>query len=350
MHTLLPLLPLLVAGEPTDAGAGAGKHGGHHHAGHQRSTADVDHSEAGARPRAGNIAAVVAQAASTAIAEGSDVTLASGRMAYAAKFTNYAAGIDRRLVRHLQHFASPSLDIYQFGVFTGTGLKKIAANVPWYGQIFGFDSFQGLPAESAEETQSWRAKSGQFKDHFKQGGYSAAHALGTTSLKAVVEGVAAHIGPHLMRNVSLIPGFFNESLTDELPRSRSMQPALYVDMDADLYLSAIQALDWMFRHGLIVPGTFLRYDDWPRLNATFGPSKGSNFFGQCRAHYELSVKYDVEWKLVAKNSLQVTSLGGVTCGARCDAATPMRKVLVDPGGNYSLLPMWGLPSQREGLS
>ena len=87
-----------------------------------------------------------------------------------------------------------------------------------------------------------------------------------------------------------------------------------------------------------------------RLNATFGPSKGSNFFGQCRAHYELSVKYDVEWKLVAKNSLQLTSLGGVTCGARCDAATPMRKVLVDPGGNYSLLPMWGLPSQREGLS
>ena len=106
----------------------------------------------------------------------------------------------------------------------------------------------------------------------------------------------------------------------------------------------------MSHHGLIVPGTFLRYDDWPRLNATFGPSKGSNFFGQCRAHYELSVKYDVEWKLVAKNSLQVTSLGGVTCGARCDAATPMRKVLVDPGGNYSLLPMWGLPSQREGPS
>ena len=47
---------------------------------------------------------------------------------------------------------------------------------------------------------------------------------------------------------------------------------------------------------------------------------------------------------MAKNSLQVTSLGGVTCGARCDEA------LVDPGGNYSLLPMWGLPSQREGLS
>ena len=69
-----------------------------------------------------------------------------------------------------------------------------------------------------------------------------------------------------------------------------------------------QALDWMFAKRLIVPGTFVRYDDWPRFNATHGPYKGTNFFGQARAHYELSEKWDVRWKLVATGAVQVVSI------------------------------------------
>ena len=30
----------------------------------------------------------------------------------------------------------------------------------------------------------------------------------------------------------------------------------------------MQALDWLFAKRLIVPSTIVRYDDWPRSNAT----------------------------------------------------------------------------------
>ena len=50
--------------------------------------------------------------------------------------------------------ASDERDIYQFGVFTGTGLKKIADGVRSKSlRIWGFDSFQGIPPETSEEVE-----------------------------------------------------------------------------------------------------------------------------------------------------------------------------------------------------
>jgi hypothetical protein len=243
----------------------------------------------------------------------------------------------------------PRFHSYQFGVFTGTGLKKIADHVKTRGHIWGFDSFKGIPPETEEENDNWRhPKTGKLKAHFLEGGYSAAHALNTTSLRSVLRFVAAHVGHR--KDVTLVPGFFNDSLNDGLLRRHALRPALHVDMDADIYLSAIQSLDWMFAHRLIVPSTFLRYDDWPRVNASYGPAKGSNFFGQCRAHYELSVKYDVRWKLVAKNTVQVLSIGTNRCPPEvCDKATSMRSLFHEPPGTQVLFPMWGLPTERAGL-
>lgn len=40
-----------------------------------------------------------------------------------------------------------------------------------------------------------------------------------------------------------------------------MKPALLIDCDVDLYISAYQCLDWMFFNGLIVTGTIIYYDD-----------------------------------------------------------------------------------------
>lgn len=278
-----------------------------------------------------------------------DATLPIGRVAYSGKFMSLANGVDGRLMRHLRHFTSPEKDVYQFGVFTGIGLRKIVKELKGaYGHVWGFDSFQGLPPDSSSETESWRhPKTGAYKDHFLQGGYSAANALGSTSLRGVMRQVRERVGGH---NVTLVPGFFNESLTDDLPKKLRMRSALHVDMDADLYVSAIDALDWMFRHRLIVPSTFIRYDDWPRVNATFGPAKGTNFFGQCRAHYELSIKYDVTWKLVAKNSLQVLSIGRERCApAICDGVASMHTLFPWAADGLPHLPMWGLPTSRNGL-
>ena len=74
--------------------------------------------------------------------------------AFAAKFTSASQGVSRRLLRLLNAAAAASdeRDIYQFGVFTGTGLKKIADGVRSKSlRIWGFDSFQGIPRETSEE-------------------------------------------------------------------------------------------------------------------------------------------------------------------------------------------------------
>jgi len=96
-----------------------------------------------------------------------------------------------------------------------------------------------------------------------------------------------------------------------------MRPALLVDVDVDIYTSTYQvpalkfsahhyvlpprttvyhcddhtshalpltyqALEWMLRSNLIRPGTYVRYDDWPRRLALSGPAKGTDNYGQVR--------------------------------------------------------------------
>ena len=73
---------------------------------------------------------------------------------FAAKFTSSSQGVSSRLLRLLNAVASDEKDIYQFGVFTGTGLKKIADGVRSKSlRIWGFDSFQGIPPETSEEVE-----------------------------------------------------------------------------------------------------------------------------------------------------------------------------------------------------
>jgi hypothetical protein len=80
------------------------------------------------------------------------------------------------------------------------------------------------------------------------------------------------------------------SLTAELPVHLGMRPALYVDIDCDLYVSTYQALDWLFSSKLIVPGTLIGYDDW--CLTTLGTA------GESRAHIEIARKYKVKFRCV----------------------------------------------------
>ena len=56
-----------------------------------------------------------------------------------------------------------------------------------------------------------------------------------------------------------------------------MLPALYLQIDCDLYVSAYQALDWMLANKLVVAGTIIGYDDW----TTGGEG------GEAQAHHEV---------------------------------------------------------------
>ncbi|KAK3235442.1 hypothetical protein CYMTET_54336 [Cymbomonas tetramitiformis] len=195
-------------------------------------------------------------------------------------------------------------DVYQFGVFEGTTLKKIKGTFP-SNFIWGFDSFQGLP----EETESVPRLR-----HWSVGQYNA-------TLKGVtMEGLTRSLGGP--DEVQFVKGFYNESLNaDTVDRflPRRMAPALYVDIDCDLHTSTVQSLDWMFREGLIQVGTLIGYDDWwvvpcashrrqdkngkyvsPRAEQVMDRPAVDPYAhgGEAQAHKEMSVKYNVRFRCV----------------------------------------------------
>lgn len=181
-------------------------------------------------------------------------------------------------------------DVYQFGVYTGGSLAGIVLylrdlNVR-FGSVWGFDSFVGLPPEEGGAkitSKNWRP-----------GAYSAADALRAWNWSAVEATLHKTINRSTVDGpVAFVRGFFNESLTPTLARQRHMRPALFVDIDADLYISAAQALDWLFCSGLMVAGaengTLVRYDDWG------GPMRVGELLGEARAHREITIRHHVYW-------------------------------------------------------
>ena len=148
-----------------------------------------------------------------------------------------------------------------------------------YSTYFGFDSFMGLPPEDPKTLMPpggiWR-----------EGAYSL--VTSTTRTAAYLSGLSKdmkskalvpekflsrHRQPDVSsavkyweaqlkaaeKRVRLIPGFYNETLTTKL--AKEMEPASYVDINCDLYVSTAHALQWLFKHRIARPGTLISYDD-----------------------------------------------------------------------------------------
>ena len=86
-----------------------------------------------------------------------------------------------------------------------------------------------------------------------------------------------------------------------------MRPALYVDIDTDIYVSTYQALDWLCANKLLVPGSIIGYDDFKwglNLSKKGAKTKGAAQVvdGEARAHDEVLVK---------KYGLKMDKLGNV---------------------------------------
>lgn len=234
---------------------------------------------------------------------------------YACKFCG--GGIDFDGIKTLRKVLQNDSDIYQFGVFTGNGLKRLLQNLPEQtsGHFWGFDSFEGIPSESKEEQESWRLKNGKYMIHFLEGGYSAASVFKTNTIKDTISKVERRIG--FRDRLTLIPGFYGEVLNKDIIQKYNFKKAGYIDMDADIYQSTIDSLSWMFQNDLITPGTIIRYDDWPRRNSTFGEFPKTNFYGQARAHHELMCIWDASWKVCGNGMIQITKVGKKYCGDIC---------------------------------
>ena len=101
--------------------------------------------------------------------------------------------------------------------------------------------------------------------------------------------------------IQFVPGFYADSLSEVgLVERLRMRPALYVDIDADLYGSSVLALDFMMRHGLVRPGTLIGYDDWWVLPCAKGAEQMASLgLGEARAHAEAATRFDIEFRCVA---------------------------------------------------
>jgi hypothetical protein len=144
-----------------------------------------------------------------------------------------------------------------------------------YTTFWGFDSFVGLPNEDPiallPSPGMWQP--GQFSArHELSGGYrtrtdaltgaeayvprsSASRPLRPSEAKAMIQ----HRLSGQSRRIELVEGFYNVSLTREL--ARRAHPAMYVDINCDLFVSTMGALDWLLSNDLLVRGSLVGYDD-----------------------------------------------------------------------------------------
>jgi O-methyltransferase len=114
--------------------------------------------------------------------------------------------------------------------------------------MFGFDSFEGLPDEAAiDDGGLW-----------KPGEFAAPYEL--TKQRIADAGVPES-------RVSLIKGWFSDTLNDETVARHGIAKASVIMIDADMYLSTKQALD--FCVPLIQQEAVLIMDDWYAFDGSF---------------------------------------------------------------------------------
>ena len=136
-------------------------------------------------------------------------------------------------------------DYYEFGVYNGTSLACMdrASAAAGLGRIrlFGFDSFEGLP-DSAETDDGGVWHPGQFRSE-----------LEFTREFLTKEGVD-------WGRITLVKGWFSETLTPELVERHRMEKAGVIMVDCDMYISAKDAL--AFVAPLIRDLAVIFFDDW----------------------------------------------------------------------------------------
>ena len=212
--------------------------------------------------------------------------------------SNWNCTRERLLGRYLadgQRSPSQRFDHYQFGV--PTRMDSVASVLPGYTTYWGFDSFIGLPDEQEDQRGNVQWTRGRFSLACHNGlkiGKMDEHGGGECGGKQGRENAIALVAHQLRahkRRMELVPGFYNESLTETL--ASKANPAWYVDVNCDLYTSSIQALTWLFRHRLVRPGTLIMYDDW--FNAPFGKAES-------QAHMEATRRFGVSFRLLYRCS------------------------------------------------
>jgi O-methyltransferase len=142
-------------------------------------------------------------------------------------------------------------DYLEFGTFKGRSFTAFYRAAEKYGlkdmRFFGFDSFVGLP-----ETPTC----GQPTDPSRPGAFVAGnYACSQDELQHILINNDVDTS-----RVTLVPGFYGESLTEPLKTELSIEVAGIVNIDCDIYESTVEVLS--FITGYLRTGSLLLFDDW----------------------------------------------------------------------------------------
>jgi predicted O-methyltransferase YrrM len=158
---------------------------------------------------------------------------------------------------------APHGSILEFGVFKGTTINHLAALAPDR-RLFGFDSFTGLPEDWAGSRYS--------KVNFDRKGRK----------------------PRVASNVTLIEGWFEDTLPSFLQREPG--PIAFMHIDCDIYSSTRTVLD--LTAARLAPGAVLVFDE-------FFNYKGYEQH-EFKAFFEFAGRFDVVHRFIGYSAQQVS--------------------------------------------
>lgn len=173
---------------------------------------------------------------------------------------------------------------YQFGVFSGISMMELLRIFKFLRlpikSVYGFDSFEGIPACEVEPL--WHSCWGK-------GEFNSCDYLGVDSPAIACDLISKEVSKFLYdknQKLHMIPGFFSDTLN--LVSPDILRPAMLIDIDTDIYSSAKDALSFMAKNKLIRVGTVISYDDWDS-------SPGYQEFktGESRAHKEICDEFGI---------------------------------------------------------
>ena len=109
--------------------------------------------------------------------------------------------------------------------------------------FYAFDSFEGLPSITGVDAEGFK--------HFQKGEFAYSK---DEFQKTLIEGQVD------IKKVKIIPGWYNETLNDELKAQLPLRKAAVIWVDCDLYESTVPVLKFITSY--IQDGTIIIFDDW----------------------------------------------------------------------------------------
>ena len=169
-----------------------------------------------------------------------------------------------RVMRLTSYYKIENGDYLEFGVHLGKSFVASYKAAQRYGlkdmKFYAFDSFAGLPdVKGIDEVGS----------QFRRGDYACTEEQFKKNLQA--KGVN-------LNKVVTVPGWYDNTLSNETKKKLPLKAAAVVWIDCDLYESTVPVLNFLTDY--IVDGTILVFDDWFCFRGS--PERGEQKIG--RAH------------------------------------------------------------------